>query len=246
MTRQFRSELRKLTTIRITAGFLGLALAYTLVNAAALLALQGVEGGPAEVTDPQGLRLVVGVASGAYLFSLVIGVMAATGEHRHGTIAATLLAQPRRARVVLAKVAATTTAGLVYGAVCTAACLAVVLPWLAAIDHAPLGATDVAAAALGCTVGVALFATIGTALGALVRNQAVALVAGLVWLIIGEGLLLSLLPEVGRWLPSGALGAVTRTSADVLPGWAGALVLLGYGAAMTAAAVLVDSRRDVG
>lgn len=78
------------------------------------------------------------------------------------------------------------------------------------------------------------------------RNQAVALVTALVWLIIGEGLLLGLLPEVGRWLPSGALETATgASSTDVLPVWAGAL-LLGYGAAMTLAAVPVDSRRDVG
>lgn len=80
------------------------------------------------------------------------------------------------------------------------------------------------------------------------RNQAVALVTALVWLIIGEGLLLGLLPEVGRWLPSGALETATgASSTDVLPVWAGALLLLlGYGAAMTLAAVPVDSRRDVG
>lgn len=247
MNRALRAELLKLRSLRITAGLLGIAAAYVLLNVIAVLALQGVEGSPADVRSGEGLDLVLGLGSSAYLFSFVIGVMASTGEYRHGTAVATFLAEPRRGRVVAAKIAAAGVTGLVYGAACLALGLAVALPWLAVIDHAPLGAGRVAAVGLGTIAAVALFAAIGAALGAMVRSQVVALVSGLAWLLIGEGLLLAFLPEVGRWLPSGALGSLTRTSppGDVLPPWAAAAVLVAYAAALTAAAVAATTRRDV-
>ncbi|MFN8121560.1 MAG: hypothetical protein U0237_03930 [Thermoleophilia bacterium] len=247
MTAALRAEVLKLRSLRITAGLLGIAAGYVLLNVIAILALQGVEGSPADVGTAEGLDLVLGLGSSAYLFSFVIGVMASTGEYRHGTAVATFLAEPRRARVVVAKVVAAGLAGVGYGAACLALALAVSLPWLGLIDHAPLGAGRVAAVAAGTVAAVALFAAIGAALGALVRNQVVALVSGLSWLLVGEGLLLAFLPEVGRWLPSGTLGSLTRTSPadEVLPPWAAALVLVAYAVALTAAAVAATRRRDV-
>lgn len=243
--RQFRSEVRKLTTLRMTPGFGALGVAYVLVDTVALLALAGVDDPPADPATPDGLRAVLASGSGAYLFAVVVGIMAATGEHRHGTAAATHLVQPSRPRVIGAKVAASALAGLVYGVAGALACLLVALPWVAAIDHAPLTAGDVVRAGLGTVVAVALFAALGAGLGALVRSQVVALVAGLVWLVLGEGLLVSLLPEVGRWLPSGGMAALTGSRDDVGPEWAGALVLVAYAVALAVAAALAEARRDL-
>lgn len=247
MRAALHAEVLKLRSLRITAGLLGIAAGYVLLNVVAVLALQGVEGSPADVGSAEGLDLVLGLGSSAYLFSFVTGVMAATGEYRHGTAVATFLAEPRRGRVVAAKVVAAGLVGLGYGAACLALALGVALPWLAVIDHAPLGADRVVAIAGGTIAAVALFAAIGAALGALVRNQVVALVSGLAWLLVGEGLLLAFLPEVGRWLPSGALGSLTRTSpaGDVLPPWAAAVVLVAYALALALAAVAATARRDV-
>lgn len=246
MSRALRAELRKLRTLRITLGLLGIALGYVLLNVIAVLALQGAEGSPADVTTREGLDLALGLGSSAYLFSFVIGVLAATGEYRHGTIVATFLAEPRRAIVIAAKVLASVAAGLAYGVVAVALTFAVALPWLGFLDHAPLGASRIVTAGAGTIAAVALFAGLGAALGALVRSQVIALVAGLSWLLIGESLLLAFLPEVGRWLPSGALGAVTATSEDVLPAWGGGLLLVAYTLALAVAAVVVTARRDIG
>jgi len=245
VSRALRSELRKLRTLRITLGLLGIALGYVLLNVIAVLALQGAEGSPADVSTREGLDLVLGLGSSAYLFSFVIGVLAATGEYRHGTMTATLLAEPNRALVIVAKVVAATVAGVAYGIAAVSLTMAVALPWLGFLDHAPLTVGGVAMAVGGTVAAVALFAALGAALGALLRSQVFALVGGLAWLLIGESLLLAFLPEVGRWLPSGALGALTATSEDVLPVWGGGLLLAAYAAALAVAAAVATDRRDV-
>jgi len=244
--RALRTEARKLLTLRGTAGFGGLAVAFVLMNTVALLALQGVEDPPVDLRVPDDLRTLLATGGEASLFALVMGILSATAEHRHGTIVPTLLAEPRRALVIGARAAATAVAGAVYGLAAAVACLAVALPWLAAVGHAPFGATDVARAAVGTVVGVALVAALGAALGALVRSQVVALVVGLVWLVLAEGLVLALAPEVGRWLPTGALAALTGGAPDVLAPWAGGLLLAGYALALTVVAAAPDGRRDVG
>jgi ABC-2 type transport system permease protein len=242
--RAVRAEVRKLATLRSTLGFAGLAAAYVLLNTVAVLALQGVEEPPVDLATRDGVRTLLATGAAAYLFATVVGIMSATAEYRHGTITPSLLAQPSRPLLLAAKGVAAALAGVLQGVVGAVVCLGVALPWLALVDHAAVGAGDVARAALGTVAGVALFGVLGAALGALVRSQVVALVAGLVWLVLGEGLLLALVPEVGRWPPSGALAALTGSSPDVLPAWAGALLLAGYALVLRAAAIAVERRRD--
>src|SRR3954447_4677916 len=52
-------------------------------------------------------------------FALVLGILAATTEFRHGTITPTLLVVPNRMRLMLAKLIAGLIVGLILGAVCT-------------------------------------------------------------------------------------------------------------------------------
>lgn len=71
-------------------------------------------------------------------------------------------------------------------------------------------------------VVMALYGVIGLAVGALLRNQIVAVVAAMVWLLAAEHLLIDVLPEVERWTPGGAtygllqLGPVVTTSGTLL------------------------------
>jgi len=55
-------------------------------------------------------------------------------------------------------------------------------------------------------------------------------------------------PEVGRWLPGGAAGALAGTATaegGLLPFWAAALVLLAYAAAAAVAGERALARRDL-
>jgi hypothetical protein len=98
---------------------------------------------------------------------------------------------------------------------------------------------------------MALFGLIGLAVGALLRNQIVAVVAALVWLLAAEHLLIEALPEVERWTPGGAtyallqLGPAVTTRTTLLDAPIGGLLLVGYTAAAVALALIVAPRWDV-
>jgi len=244
-----RAELLKVRTIRVTYGLLagGVAMAALGVVAVVLTAGQEEGGPPLETTE--GVRNVFGNAGAVSVLSLVLGILAVTGELRHGTITQTFLVTPTRSRVIGAKVAAMVLVGLAFGVVASLAVLAVALPWLAAEDAAvsPLSAEVLLPLGAGLA-STALFAIIGVGVGALVRNQVAAVVVALVWQFVIEGILVALLPSVGKWLPQGAARALSQeTLADgsLLPAWAGGLVLLAYGAAFAAVGARLLVRRDV-
>jgi len=101
---------------------------------------------------------------------------------------------------------------------------------------------------LGSLVATALYAFVGVGLGVLLRNQTVAMTVALGWLFIVEAALIALVPEVGRWLPGSAAGALsgsTTPDADLLPMWGGALVFIAYGLAFALAGARLITRRDI-
>jgi hypothetical protein len=92
-------------------------------------------------------------------------------------------------------------------------------------------------------------------LGALLRNQVGAIVGALVYLYVVEPLLsaFSATAAVYKWLPGGALEAMTTTfrggpaavAPDLLERWQGGLLLLGYGLVAALLGTLLAVRRDV-
>ena len=84
----------------------------------------------------------------------------------------------------------------------------------------------------------------GAAIGALVRNQTVALSVPPAWMLLVE----TLLPAYGLhrlvpFTPGSALAGADLAGA--LPAWVAALVLLGYGLAMSVVAVHRTEQSDV-
>jgi hypothetical protein len=82
---------------------------------------------------------------------------------------------------------------------------------------------------------------------ALVRNQVAALVGVLVWVVVVEGLLMSLLniPSLGKWLPSAAAAALTNPGGGQLSRLAGSLLLAGYALALALVGTRLVVRRDI-
>jgi ABC-2 type transport system permease protein len=102
----------------------------------------------------------------------------------------------------------------------------------------------------GAWAALVIYAVMGVGIGALLRNQVGAIVGSLVYLFVVEGLVLRLIPAlqpVIKWLPGGALEAMTATLNDteLLEPWQGALVLLGYGLLAAIVGTLVAVRRDI-
>ena len=104
---------------------------------------------------------------------------------------------------------------------------------------------------LGAMLVMVLYGPIGIAVGALVKNQIAAVVGALAFTFIAEQLLIALLPNVGKWTPGGASGAVLQlgelatTRGDLLPVWGGLLVLVAYAAVLSAIAARLTLRRDL-
>lgn len=243
-----RSEAFKLRTTRTFYGVVGGALALVLVISIAAAAAAPYKHGDEPVRD------LIGAASLAQLFALVLGVLAVSTEFRHGTITPTLLAVPDRGRLVLAKAIAYTVAGLALGVVAFAASAALV----AAITSArgvgmtsPTG--DVVRWVIGGALGAALYAALGVGLGALMRNQVGAIVGALAWIFVVESLL-GIIPGVGHALEKFGIGGLaagltgTAHGADAshrLGQVPAGVLLAAYAAILIAAGIAVMRRRDV-
>jgi predicted 3-demethylubiquinone-9 3-methyltransferase (glyoxalase superfamily) len=119
-----------------------------------------------------GQQTLFAIAAGARPLVAVLGAIAITTEFRHNTATATFLATPHRGRVVIAKLATATLAGVAYAVACIATVTAIVLPWLAAKGiGVSLTGNGIPRTLAGVVAAYAIFAAIGVALGALIREQ---------------------------------------------------------------------------
>ncbi len=246
MTRLFSAELLKLRTLRSTWGFALVAMAL------AALVTAGNIGGTRERErlDPEfQFRMVLDAAFPSAILALLMGMILVTNEFRHGTIARTLLAVPRRARLVGVKLVtgAATGAALMLLALVAVAVTAVI--WLGILD-VPLELGQAGDGAWRAFVGVALAGILGAAVGGAVHSQVGALVGALVWIFIAEPIcwvLLGLLDldGVAEYLPAAALGGIVDSEDGGLP-FAGAVgMTLAWIVLATVLALLRTGRRDI-
>jgi ABC-2 type transport system permease protein len=190
---------------------------------------------------------LLGVGTSGALFAALIGVMAITSEFRHGTIRPTFVVTPHRSRVVAAKVIASLLMGILFGLLAIALSFGVGYSILAGkgIDLA-LDTNHVLLLALGTLGMTALWAALGVGIGAVVKNQVLAVVGLLVWVMVVDNLLRGLVPDVGRFTPTGVSDALTAGFGDyLLSPVAGGLLLLAYAATFVATGALLVARRDV-
>ena len=132
----------------------------------------------------------------------------------------------------MAKAVALAVTGLLFAAATLAVAVVLSVILISARGGTVVWSTRLAEVVAGVLLVMALYGPVGVAVGALVRNQIAAVVGALVWLLVAEQLLVSLFPVIGRWTPGGAtagllqLGSSATTRGELLPAWAGALVLL--------------------
>lgn len=200
MTAALRYEWYRLRTLRSTYWLV----AVSLVIAATLSGLiawgfSGVEifnEGPSYVLAAIATQ---GAAAGfaplliAYVMS-IFGILTFGHEYRHGMIRATLTAVPDRLSVFAAKVTLTAVVAGTTALACTLLGLLAARIFFADI---PMAGDDLTKILVGATLYSAMFALVGLALAAIFRNQIAAIVAVLLFPLIGEGIirLVLILPD---------------------------------------------------
>ena len=195
--------------------------------------------------DNQHALLAVGTRGA--LIAALIGVMAITSEFRHGTIRPTFVVTPNRRRVLTAKVIASLLMGVAFGLIATALASGIGYAILTGKNiHLALDTNHVLLLILGSLGMTALWAALGVGVGALVKNQVLAVVGVILWVMVVDQLLVGLVPSVGRFTPTAASDSVTAGFSDyLLPPLYGGLLLAAYTAAFVAAGAAVLARRDV-
>lgn len=237
------AEWLKLRTTRLLLG---------MVPAAVVLSFAAVAGvvlsadGVGELESAELVRRLLSVTGTGAILMLVVGILIAAGEYRHGTASDTFLTTPRRHLVLTAKLVVGSAVGLAAGVLSSVLCVGLALVLYATRDASfPIGEGDVWLTLAGTLTYSTLFAIVGVGFGWLLRNQALAVAGALAWLAIIEHTLVNLAPTLGRWLPAAAGQAIVRTPLDgLLSPVAGAAVLAAYGAAFTAAGVRISASRD--
>jgi ABC-2 type transport system permease protein len=185
-----------------------------------------------------------------WLFVLVLALRSFTDEFRHGSIVPTLLANPNRRRVLLAKVVAVAGTALVFAAGAYALAFAIGLPRLGSVG----ADTNVASVAMAALLGKlaltsVLWAALAVGLGLAVRHQVAVIVGSFVWIMFVEPFMEELAPAaVAKSLPVHAWTAVIGPpgSTDVLLSeLTGALMLVAWTAAALGVGAVLMQRRDV-
>ena len=239
-----RAELIKLRTTRTFAGLSGAAIGISLVIAGLVALL-------AEPTE-ESVLVDVFTTDTSSLFIVILAVVGIGGEWRHRTITSSLLAAPDRLRFLAAKTLAFAAAGALLSVAISIA-VAIVGTAILSVRDLPLPEAGEVAAQYGRNALIAaLLGALGVGVGALVRNQVVAVVGLLVLWFMVEPMLLSLVPEVGRFGPfvalSTGLSNIPPEEAGVGdvelldPGLAALALLAWIGAAFAAGYALLRAR----
>jgi ABC-2 type transport system permease protein len=245
MTAVLRAEARKvLATPTIWWLLLG-TLAIGIAGTIAPLAV--AENDAAHLLSDRTLQQSMHGAAAGVILVVVAGIIGMAGDWRFGQADQTFLTTPRRRRVVVARTAVYMVVGAVFGIVADLACTATAWVWYRANDvELPLGRSAVWLTLLGCLAVAVLFGALGVAVGAITRNQILAIVGTMGWLVVVEPILFATSSTVFRWLPGMASISLRRQPADDLlsPGVAAA-VLVGVVAVALAVGARLVERDDV-
>ena len=245
MARLVAAEWLKLRTTRFLWATVPAVVLLSAVAVAGLV-LSSEVAGVALLEPTEGVRqAALHLTSTGAVLVIVLGIIISAGEYRTQTAIDTFLTTPRRSRVLGAKLAVGAILGLALGALSAAIGLPVAYLLFEAEDAAfPSGDAEVWLTLGGVVLSASLFAILGVAFGSLIRNQVIAIVSALTFVLLLEQLLTQSGAAIAEWLPGNAGAAVVRTPGEFLDPGAGAALLLAYALAIALAGTVVVARRD--
>jgi ABC-2 type transport system permease protein len=237
MTRLIAGELIKVRTTRTALAF-GVA---SVLLVLALVLISTLTGDPTTAEEKREAMNAGGVLS---VPLLIFGIVGATGEYRHRTIAPAVLIAPGRGRLTVARLIAYMLTALVVGAAMVAVALALGL--LLTSGGESLSATDYATLAGGGLIVSVLTTALGVGVGVLVRNQVAGVVGALIWLFILSPALQLIDDGLPAYTTLPAAGVAGGAQTDLALSWTKAvIVLVTWALAFFVVALVVDRRRDV-
>jgi hypothetical protein len=195
-------------------------------------------------------------SSPGYILVFVLGVLAVTTEFRYQTITPTVLQTPSRWAIVTAKMITYAVTGAGFALFALLAESAVGIPWLDAKGIAVhFGNSKVQHAIIGTFGVIALYGIIGLGVGALLRNQIVAVVVGIIFLLVLENILLAIPVVKHAWpyTPEGAKAALLYTNGDKTPvdgvtllgTWSGVVLMLLWAFVPAVVGAAFSMNRDI-
>lgn len=234
-----RGEMIKVRTTRTALGFalaiLALALLWVL--------LMILAGSPENIPEKRDAINVSALALSIPL--LLYGIVAATGEYRHRTLAPAVLIAPDRTRLTIARLIAYVLTALAIGAAIVALALLIGLPLLSSADGPDLAGADLQRMIFGTLISSALSMALGVGIGLLIKNQIAAVIGTLVWIMIG----VQLIQLIDEDLPNYTTPPATVSlggSLDNEVSWShGLVVMLAWSAVFLILGLLADQRRDI-
>ncbi|MDT0201003.1 ABC transporter permease subunit [Nocardioides sp. AE5] len=273
MIATLRSEWRKVVSTRMWwilalvmfgyMAFLGAVIGFSVSQASGSGGGAGMDGGALSGLEAAQSTYTIGASLG-YVFPLIVGALAMTGEFRHQTITPSFLFQPRRGVVLGAKLLVNLGIGVIYGVVGTLGAVLGGAPLLATLgDGLYLGNGEVLGNLFFSVIALAIWAVIGVGLGTMLPNQVAAIVVILAFTQFVEPILrigliaggdaadVPALGDVAMFLPGAAAEALVGSSfyaasgIGLLDRWEGALVLVAYAVVFAVVGRFTTLKRDV-
>ncbi|GEA88601.1 ABC transporter permease subunit [Cellulomonas cellasea] len=265
------TEYRKIVTTRLWWVLLLVMVGYMMFIAGFMawaFTQGGGMGGPTpggggeqpDLTPEAVVRTVYTIAvTFGYVFPVVVGALSVTTEFRHQTITPTLLAEPRRGVVLVAKLVAGLVIGVVFGTVATLVTAGTGAGVLAALGEPTfLGEAETWRTLALSALALAMWSVVGVALGTVLTNQVAAIVVLIAFTQFVEPVLRVVLAltswgkDIASYLPGAAGEAVSGGSfyaeagmASLLDWWQGLLVLVAYAVVLVVVGRATTFRRDI-
>ena len=238
MKNLIRGEAIKLRSTRTAIGF-------TIAGVALMLLVVLVSTLADDPSTVSAKRDSVTVAPLFILF-VVFGVVGATGEYRHRTIAPAVLIAPDRLRLLLARALAYAVTAAGVALVMLIVSFAIGIPLMAGNGGDSLAFADYAGLVGGGLISAALGGVLGVGYGALVGNQVAGVVSVLVYLFVVDGLIGLAKEDLIPYTIGTAAPALGGLKIDEAFGFLGSLaVLAGWTLLFLGAGLAREQRREV-
>jgi len=248
MISTFKSEFRKLLTVRSTYILIIFSVLITILFAFYFEGYKGNTGSAASTLSPLALKEILTSGGGmGVMFASIIAILFMAHEYRYNMITYTLTANANRSKVLLTKLVTISIFGALYGLFIVLFALGSYMAGLSLRDaELPTQQFDLLPELARITYYYVGYALIGVIFAAITRNVVGAIATLFVLSITIEPLLTLLLKDNAKYLPITALDSTvgaTFSQSVLSPGMA-IVVSAGYLAFGVAVAWLLFLRRD--